>query len=250
MVVAQALNNTTAEVDLLDITKKPTETDVAVTFYDEFSGVIRYNFMHTLNNLGNPDTIFIDPIGTYKVVVHTIPEVMKTGVKITAGKHNKIPIDAPQGYLYLKVGENVSTYGKLECIVRKKGEMQTLHVQNFNAYDKYIIGKYDLEVLTLPRIKFNDVEVSQSKTTTIEIPQAGSVSIYKPAPGPSSIYLEEKNELVWVCNLNTNAMQEGIILQPGKYRIVYRPLSAKETVYSLEKKFSVESNGNTQVKLY
>ncbi|MEK6616171.1 MAG: hypothetical protein AABZ32_08690, partial [Bacteroidota bacterium] len=250
MIVAQVLNTTTAEVDLLDINKKPTETDVAVTFYDEFSGVIRYNFMHTLNTIRNPDTIFIDPIGTYKMVVHTIPEVIKKGIKITPGKHNKILIDAPQGYLYLKVGDNVSAYGKLQSIVRKNGEMKTLHVQNFNAYDKYIVGKYDLEVLSLPRIKFNNVEINQSKTTTIEIPQAGTIAIYKPGPGPSSVYLEDKNELVWVCNMNTNAMQESLVLQPGKYRIVYRPLSAKETVYSIEKKFNIESGGSTQVKLY
>ena len=67
MVIAQVMNNTTAQVNLLDINKRPAETDVAITFYDEFSGVIRYNFMHTLNALGNPDTIFIDPIGTYKI---------------------------------------------------------------------------------------------------------------------------------------------------------------------------------------
>ena len=137
MVIAQALNNTTAQVNLLDITKKPLETDVAVTFYDEFSGVIRYNFIHTLNSLGNPDTIFIDPIGTYKMVVHTIPQVVKTGIKITAGKHNIIPADAPQGYLYLKVGANNTTpYGKLECIVRKKGEMQTCLLYTSDAADE------------------------------------------------------------------------------------------------------------------
>lgn len=251
MVVAQALNNTTVQVNLLDIHKKPVETDVALTFYDEFSGLIRYNFMHTLNTLNNPDTIFIDPISTYKMVVHTIPEVIKAGIKITPGKHNTITADAPQGYLLLKVGENnTNTYGKLECIIRKKGEMQTLHVLNFNSYDKLIVGKYDLEILTLPRIKFNNIEINQSKTTTIEIPQAGNVSIYKPAPGPSSIYLENQNELVWVCNLNTNAMQEALVLQPGKYRIVYRPLAAKETFHSIERKFTIQSSEATQVKLY
>ncbi|TAL59498.1 MAG: VWA domain-containing protein, partial [Bacteroidetes bacterium] len=152
MVIAQALNNTTVQINLLDINKKPSETDVAVTFYDEYTGAIRYNFMHTLNALGNPDTIYIDAVGTYKMVVHTIPEVVKTGIKITPGKHNVIPVDAPQGYLYLKVGDGTSTpYGKLECIVRKKGEAQTLHVVNFNAYDKFIVGKYDMEVLSLPR---------------------------------------------------------------------------------------------------
>ncbi len=250
IVIAQALNNTTAEVDLLDINKKPTETDVAITFYDEFSGAIRYDFMHTLDINGNPDTLFIDPVGTYKMVVHTIPEVEKKGIKIIPGKHNKIHADTPQGYLYLKVGDNVSAYGKLPCIVRKSGDLKTLHVQNFNAYDKYIIGKYDLEVLSWPRLKFNNVSIEQSKTTTIEIPQAGTLYVYKPGPGPSSIYLESKNELIWVCNLNTNAIQETVILQPGKYRIVYRPLSAKETVYSIEKKFNIDSNGTTQVKLF
>ena len=250
IVVAQALNNTTAEVDLLDIQKKAVETDVAVTFYDEFSGAIRYNFMHTLNNLNNPDTIYVDPIGTYKMVVHTIPEVEKKGITILPGKHNKIIVDAPQGYLLLKVGDNTSTYGKLPCIVRKAGEMKTLHVQNFNASDKYLVGKYDLEILSLPRIKFNNVEINQSKTTTIEIPQAGTAYISKPAPGPASIYVEEKNQLTFVCNLGTNSMFENIVLQPGKYRVVYRSLNARETIYSIEKKFSIDSGGYTQIKLF
>jgi len=250
MVVAQALNNTTAQINLLDINKKPLETDVAITLYDEHKGDVRYNFMHTLNSKGLPDTIFIDPIGTYKMVVHTIPEVVKTGIRIIPGKHNIIPADAPQGYLYLKVGDNNTTpYGKLECIIRKKGEMQTLHVINFNAYDKFIVGKYDLEVLSLPRLKFNNVDVSQSKTTTIEIPPAGNVTFYKPTAGPSSIYLEEKNQLIWVCNLNTNALNEVFALQPGSYRIVYRPLAAKETVYSIEKKFVITSGCKLIVKL-
>ena len=250
MVIAQALNNTTVQINLLDITKKPMETDVAVTFYDEHSGAIRYNFMHTLNSLGNPDTIYIDAIGTYKMVVHTIPEVVKTGIKIIPGKHNTIIADAPQGYLYLKVGDGTSTaYGKLECIVRKKGENQTLHVVNFNSYDKFIVGKYDLEVLSLPRVKFKDIEVGQSKTTTIEIPPAGTLSLYKPSVGPTSIYLEDKNILVWVCNMNINALNEGLTLQPGKYRVVYRPLNAKGTVYSMEKKFTITSGANTQLKL-
>ena len=37
--------------------------------------------MHTINNRGVPDTIIIDPIGTYKLVVHTIPPVEKTNIE-------------------------------------------------------------------------------------------------------------------------------------------------------------------------
>jgi len=245
IVISQALNNTTVQVNLNDQIGRPTETDVDMTFYDEATGIIRYNYMHTINNRGVPDTVVIDPIGTYKMVVHTIPPVEKTGIELVPGKHNIIAVDAPQGYINLKtVGSNPA------CIVRKNGEMQTLHIQQFNTTEKFIIGKYDLEILTLPRIKLNKVDVAQSKTTTIEIPQSGSVTIVKPSEGPGSLYVEENNKMVWVCNLNSNVTQETIILQPGRYRVEYRPRNARESIYTIEKKFKIDSGISTQVKLY
>src|SRR5690606_12091970 len=38
IVISQALQNTTAQVNLLDINNKPSETDVPITFYDRASG--------------------------------------------------------------------------------------------------------------------------------------------------------------------------------------------------------------------
>ena len=38
IVISQALNNTTAQVNLLDVEGRASETDVAMTFYDENSG--------------------------------------------------------------------------------------------------------------------------------------------------------------------------------------------------------------------
>ncbi len=38
IVISQALNNTTAQVNLIDAGGKPTETDVAMTFYDQTTG--------------------------------------------------------------------------------------------------------------------------------------------------------------------------------------------------------------------
>jgi len=246
IVISQALNNTTAQVNLNDQIGKPTETDVNMTFYDEQSGLIRYNYMHTINNKGVPDTVVIDPIGTYTMIVHTIPPVEKKNIEIIPGKHNIIAVDAPQGMLNLKMLGNSNP----ECIIRKKYEMQTLHVQTFNTTEKYIVGKYDIEILTLPRIKLNSVDVAQSKTTNIEIPQPGSVNISKQSEGPGSIYVEENNKLVWVCNLNNNLTQETLALQPGKYRIIFRPKNAKEVIYTVERAFKVESGISTPVKLY
>ncbi len=249
IVISQALNNTTAQVNLLDKSGNPSETDVNMTFYDEVSGAIKYNYLHTINNKGNPDTIILDPLGTYHMVVHTIPPVEKSGITLIPGKHNIIAVDAPQGYLELKVA-GTDNYKNLECIVRKKNEMKTLVVQEFGKKEKYIIGGYDLEVLTLPRIYLNDVNVSQSSTTTIEIPESGIVSILKPSQGPGSIYLEEKNKLTWVCNLNSSALQETIVLQPGKYRVEFRSQSAHESIYTVERQFKIESGKSVPVKLY
>lgn len=119
VVISQALNNTTIQVNLLDEKHRPTETNVNMTFYDTYSGALRYNFVHTLNAKGLPDTLLIDPLGTYDIVVNTIPPVRKDSNRIVAGKHNTIGIDCPQGDLFLKF-DGTSDYKNLQCIVRKK----------------------------------------------------------------------------------------------------------------------------------
>ncbi len=250
IVISQALNNTTVQVNLNDQINRPTETDVNMTFYDEQTGIIRYNYLHTINTKGVPDTLIIDPIGTYKMVVHTIPPIEKKGIELVPGKHNTIGVDAAQGYLNLKMSGNPDFTKNISCIVRKNGEMQTLHIQHFNTTEKFLIGKYDLEILTLPRIKLDKVDVGQSKTTYIEIPQSGIVTLSKPSEGPGSLYLEENNKLVWVCNLNSSLVQETINLQPGKYRVEYRPKNAKESIYTIEKRFKIDSGMSTAIRLY
>lgn len=249
IVVSQAMNSTTAQVNLLDAGGKPTETDVSMTFYDQQTGVVRYNYMHTMNNRGVPDTIVLDPLSTYKLVVHTIPEVVKENITITPGKHNIIAVDAPQGFLNLQVA-GINNYQRLQCIVRKAGTMQTINVQDFGRIEKYICGKYDIEILTLPRIYMKNVDIGQSKTTLIQIPQAGVVSIFKPSEGTGQILLNENNKLTWVANLNPSQLNENIVLQPGNYTIVYRSKAAHETIYSVERKFKVEPGGQVTVKLY
>ncbi|TND07492.1 MAG: uncharacterized protein FD123_3202 [Bacteroidetes bacterium] len=249
IVVSQALNNTTVQVNLIDQSGRPVETDVEMTFYDETSGAVRYNYMHTINDRGVPDTVILDPISTYHLVVHTIPPVEKHNITITPGRHNVIAVDAPQGFLSLNMpgGNN---YMPVQTIIRKSGDMKTLNVQQFGQTTKYITGKYDLEILTLPRIYMSSIDISQSKTTTISIPTAGQALIYKPSEGPAQVLLEEKNKLVWVCNLNEKTLQDNVMLQPGNYRVVFRSNMAHQTIYSIEKKFKVEPGGTVRVMLY
>jgi Ca-activated chloride channel homolog len=248
VVISQALNPTTMQVNLLDQAHNPTETNVNMTFYDQHTGAIRYNFIHTLNSKGMPDTLIVDPLSTYRIVVHTIPEVSKESVALTPGKHTTVGIDAPQGYLALST-KGLIEYKKLQAIVRKHYEMQTLNTQSFNSTEKYLVGKYDLEILTLPRTYVENVDISQSKTTTLEVAQPGIVSFIYTGPGYGSIYLEDKGSLHWIYNLDAAVYKETVVLQPGKYKAVFRPKAAKESIYTVTKSFEVISGTSVAVQM-
>jgi Ca-activated chloride channel homolog len=250
VVISQALNPTSVQVNLLDEYGKPTETNVNMTFYDNVSGLIKYNFIHSLNNKGLPDTLEIDPLLTYDIVVHTIPQVRKDSVRITPGKHNIIGIDVPQGYLAFKTtGNNTIKY--LPCIIRKKGGNETINVQQFDQVEKYLVGSYDVEVLCLPRINIYDVDIAQSHTTTVETPMPGIAVILKSTKGYGSVYLEDKNKLTWLYNLrDTPQDQETLFLQPGRYKVVFRSKYSNKASYSVENSFTVESGQTVNVKLY
>src|SRR5207247_597913 len=143
------LVKTTSEVDLLDSEKNPSETDVNMTFYSTPNFLRKYDFYHTLNERGNPDTLYIDPVTDYDLLVHTLPPVKKENISLTAQKHNQIRVDAPQGNLevYLKgktINNNLNN--KIKCLIRKK-DGTLVNVQDFNTTEKYLVGKYELEIL-------------------------------------------------------------------------------------------------------
>ncbi len=248
IVISQALNNTTLQVNLLDINRNPTETNVNMTFYDMFTGQDKYNYIHTLNSKGNPDTLVIDPLPIYKIVAHTIPPVSKDSVILIPGKHTIIGIDAPQGDLILKF-DGRSEYKKVQYIVRQHGKMQTLNLQDENSTERYIVGKYDLEILTTPRINLENVDISQSKLTTVSIPHPGIVTLLTNNQGYGSIYTYDHSNLKWVINLNNDLTKQTIVLQPGKYKVIYRPKNSRESIYTIEKEFSVVSGESSIVPL-
>tara|TARA_B100001115_G_C15839220_1_gene420277 strand:- start:418 stop:1806 length:1389 start_codon:yes stop_codon:yes gene_type:complete len=244
VVISQVLNSTTAQVNLLDKWDNPTETNVPISFYDSYSGILQYNFIHTQNSKGNPDTLNIDPVLSYRVVAHTIPKSEAKGEwKLTPGEHTIIPINAAQGKLKLTVSGNTS----IKCIIRKKDELATLNIQEFNTKQKYLIGDYDIEILSLPRIK-ETVEINQSKTTNIAIPEPGLVILSYPSVGYGSIFLDN-SELEWVCDISEEKTKETIQLLPGKYRVIFRSKNANQSVYTKEQQFTVTSRKSVSVKL-
>ena len=128
--------------------------------------------------------------------------------------------------------------------------METLNVQTFGETEKYIIGKYDIEVLCLPRMIIRDVEVKQSHTATVEIPLPGIAVIIKSVNGYGSLFWENDNKLEWIYNLEDSPQQESLILQPGRYRGEFRSKFTNKSIYTIERIFDIESGKTSRINLF
>lgn len=238
----KASTSTPLQVFLLDIHNRPVETNIPMTFYDNTSGYIRYNFIHSEIKPAEPDIIFVDPVPTYKIKVHTKPPVFSDSIVLEAGKHTITRIPVPQGTLLIEAFSTSSASSTTACIVRKSNSMHTLYTQQIRERVRYIVGTYDLEIFTLPRTYFYDVHIKPDQTTTIKIPQPGKLSISRTKPGYGAIFVDRNTELEFVVALDENPKgNESFMLQPGKYILMWRDKKETDTEKSIYENFEIRS---------
>jgi Ca-activated chloride channel family protein len=247
VVISQALDNTTAQINLLDHRGKPTETNVPILLYDHTSGKVKESIVHTLNYKGQPDTLILDPLVVYDMEVHTVPPVRVDSIVIYPGTHTHIGANTPQGDLELRASPRSSQ--DVRCIVKPAGREEILHVQDFGTTQRYLSGTYDLEILTLPRIVQKNVHIKASATTTIAVAPPGMVTIQAGVSGFGAIFIERESGYEWVIDLSTSSERQVFQLQPGKYKVVFRSKFAQETAYSKSKEFRVSPGSSTIVKI-
>lgn len=248
-VVAQCLNATTCQVDLLDSFKGAAMTDVPMIFYDHQSKEAKYSFYHTFNDKGLSDTLLIDPLVNYDIEIQTFPVVKIENAIMKVGKHTIISATVPCGTMVIKYkGKDENNQKPINVLVKKKGESKSINSQATGTQEKYLIGKYDLEVLCLPRLYLEDIQVNQASTTTIEIPQMGFAQISKSEGVLSSLFVKENNHWNLVKKMGEGT-KENISLLPGEYQIIMRATDAKKTTQTVIKEFKIESNQTTSVIL-
>jgi len=247
-VISKAVLNTTVQINLNDINALPKETDVTMFLYKAGTSELVYTFMHTLNKLGIPDTLSIDPQFKYDLVVNTLPQVEKKGIVIKKNTHNIIQVDCPQGFIKTRLVNGTRPY-YIETRVSESHQGKTLNIQQINSTDKYIVGKYYLEILTLPR-SYHEVDVKQSSTNTIDVVAPGNFSYKCGTNIVGQIFVIRDNGTIeWVCNLDENARTGQWYLQPGNYRVVYRNKNLKSAAFTVETDFRIYSNKTTSLNL-
>lgn len=235
------LEKTSVQVNLNDLLGKPTETNVTMFFYESGTANLKYTFVHTINRFGNPDTLYLDPEISYDLKVNTTPTVFKSGISLNKHVHNIINVSAPQGFIRLT--STKSNYNpKFEMRVVPKGDSKTLLTQFYNETSKYLVGTYDLEIYTIPRI-YKTVEVTQSTVSAISIDAPGELVYNFNKPLVAQLFLQDKvgywNGIYTFSDVSTSGK---LLIQPGTYKLVYRTKEMKSSGYTHEKIITITSN--------
>jgi Ca-activated chloride channel family protein len=247
-VISKALLNTTVQINLNDISKNPKETDVTMFLYEAGTTNLKYTFVHTINRFGNPDTLIMDPALKYDLVVNTLPRIEKKNITLQKHIHNTITVDAPQGFIKTRFINATKSY-MVDSRIMQHGKSATLNVQKMNASDKYIVGKYDIEILTLPRT-YMTVDVTQSSTVYADIMAPGFFNYKTIQPVVAQLFLLKENGTIeWVCNLDETVKSGSVQLQPGTYRMVYRQKNLRSSSYTIDKDFRIYSNKTTTINI-
>ncbi len=250
-VVSQIMNTTTVQVNLINEKGEASETNVELTFADSYSHLLKYSFVHSLNDKGIADTLKLDPIGKYDVTIHTMPPILKSEIELDPGRHNIIAADAPQGNLQLTLLGNptpmaLSTPPK--CVVRQVNKTEIVNVQEFGDVNRYLSGEYDLEILCLPPVEFRGVMIKPSETKNINLPAAGTLSVFFEDAGLASVYTMEMNRWKKVFDWNqVNATTYELNLQPGEYDVVFYPNSRRQSDYTQTKHFKIQTGQVSRV---
>ncbi len=247
-VVNKALVNTTVQINLNTVNGAPKETDVTMFLYESGTHDLKYTFTHTLNEHELPDTLVIDPSINYDLVVKTLPEQRKNNISIQRNTHNIIELDTPQGWLKVNFDRPISN-NYIDVRVMQDSKQLTLNDQKFDERAKYIVGTYNLEILTLPR-RYKTVEIKQSTTSRITVEAPGTAKFRSNKVVVGQIFeLTNDDQQKWVCNLDDQKRSNTFDLQPGKYKLVYRKKELKSTNYTTVKTFRVYSNKSIIINL-
>lgn len=247
----QSLGKTTVSVELLNEARKPVETDINLTFQNSFTGEAVYNFVHYRDSRGLTDTLQIDPVLSYNMLVQTLPPLGLQDIQFTGGEHNTIHVKVTEGDLKILQKSFQEYKNGVQALIRKSGKPEIFHAQPMGSTVSYLSGLYDIEVLTLPRTNFRKVEILPGKETILELPSPGIANIRADFSGIGDVYAVDskgmQQELIY--KLDEKTPVNSFALQPGNYRLVFRAKNAKGSKFTKVRDFEIHSGKSVNINL-
>ena len=234
-------------MELEDSEGLPLEGDVPVALYDSQTGVVKYL---TRCIGGAQDTFVVDPLVTYDMTFFTQPVTTLHHLEFTPGVVSRLAVGVSQGQLRIRQDQQRVTWPvpKPTVVVRQANDGNILATQQIGEMKSYLSGSYDIDVLSVPPIKLRGVEVRENSNTDISIPMPGLLTLTKPKQiMVGSLFVVEEGVLTYVCDLNPNAINERLVLQPGNYQLEIQPQN--KTDYKSVKTYSFKIEAAKQTDL-
>ena len=245
-ITTQIKDNTTLQIHLLNDKSKSTQANIPIELYDAFTKELKYAFIHTFAANGAPDSIFIDGLNAYDIVIHSYPTIVQTDFVPTPNTHNVLKFPCELGELSVKM---IGFEGLENIPVIIKNKMnEIVNIQNIQTVEKYLSGYYTIEINTLPAIIKTNYKIESSKLNEIILPKNGVLQLISNIGKAVSILDLNNNETLFWENKNVEG-SINIELQPGNYKIIYRSNHPKESVLTRNIDITIESSKTKKLEL-
>lgn len=135
-------------------------------------------------------------------------------------------------------------------LVSKAYDAGILYVQQLDDKKKYLIGDYDVRVLTL-HMEIHKMEyIAPDEERQLVIPQPGKVTVLVPEKGMLGIFEMVDGKLKRVIEYPGADEVQVLNLQPGEYAAVFRPAADQKADLTKTEYFNVESGRTVSVKFF
>lgn len=235
---------------LTDSDHKPFEIEVPIIFYDHFTHAVRHSVFYHYDTEHPLDTLSLDPLSTYDITFFTQPPIRLFNYRFSRFQHLEVP--APMGSLrlYQDAKRTTAHLSSYEVLVRQHDSTHLLATQPLGTRRNYLVGRYDIDVLSLPPIHLSNVAIRDGAATELQIPLPGQLALNKPKVNcTGSIFVFRNGSLQWVCDLDPNAPTERITLMPGEYQVVLKPQKATDYNSARMARFTITAGKQTSVDL-
>lgn len=239
-------------VSVNDETDHLLEATLPLAFYDSQTGVVKYTTIYSIDSRYTPDTLTVDPLVTYDITLFTTPPTVLKRRQFKPGRVNRLNIGVEQGSLRLRTDGQRTNYQvpQYPVLVYRHSSNALTGRQLMGESRDYLTGNYDIEVLSFPTLRLENVAIVASSATDLTIPTPGVANISKPKVISSGAVFELKDGvLTFVCDLDPNKVNERILLMPGEYQLVVKPQSSIDYKDVRTMRFQIGSGKTTNIDL-
>lgn len=226
------------------------ETETPVAFYDRQTHVVKYSTIYAIDSHYAPDTMTMDPLVAYDAVFYTQPPTVLNNIQLQPGATTDIKLVVEQGGLRVRheYRRTTLTIPSYPIVVHQHGKTEVLNIQQMGEQSSYLAGDYDIEVLSTPVVKLQNINIQNASNTDLTIPMPGVVNLLKPRGiSTGSVFSLEDGQLTWVCNLDPNKSNERILLMPGEYMLILKPGNTIRHADIQNKRFQIEAGETTNI---